>query len=343
MSIFLKKISIGLVILLGFNLASADEPPVCNSVEVSKPLIHNRLAFGGGYQKKTVKWSSARTSTARKNKLIRAQSVILKSVFPAQVLEIEGDVLLVERQGVGLAQPIRLSSGDQLQLHDVIQTYGQSFISIELGDGVRMVLPSNSRVQLAQVNNRLARIKLLSGRIENYVPKRSKAKSNVFEIQTPAVVLGVRGTYFRAEYHPDRQISTANVLEGTVAVSTLGTCAAPLMIQAGQGVSVQTSIPEQATALLDGPVLIEKNKDAQINEQVQIQVEPVVGAVKYHAELSLDNAFLNKYRESFSTTNQLLFNDIPSGFYFLRLTAIDAKGIEGQYTEHFFLRNHRVD
>ena len=51
---------------------------------------------------------------------------------------------------------------------------------------------------------------------------------------------------------------------------------------------------------------------------------------------------LNQYRESFSTTNQLLFNDIPGGFYFVRVTTIDAKGIEGQYTEHFFLRNHQV-
>lgn len=322
-------------------LSYADEPPVCVGAEVKLPQIHKRVTTINAAKKlATPKAPAARVKPVSKNYFIPKAASGVTSVFPAHVLNSQGKALLVERGGVTLSKPIQLSSGFTVNLQDVIQTSGQSFISLELGDGVQMVLPSNSRIQLTQVNNHLARIKLLNGRIENRVPKQPNSKTNVFEIQTPAVVLGVRGTFFRVEYNEANQQTTANVLDGVIAINKLKQCAAPLMLNEGQGASFQNNIPEQPVGLLSAPTILEESKDAQINKQVLIKVNPVAGAVKYHAELSRDNAFLDKYLETYSASTDLSFENIPSGFYFVRATAVDATGIEGQYEEHFFLRNY---
>lgn len=338
MNTLLKKTSLAFAFIAFTTCSYADETPVCAGADV-KPVIHKRVTTSNASQKRAAtRAPAARVKVAAKN--FFTPKAAAASVYPGQVLKSEGKVLLVERDGVALSKPVQLSTGFSVRLQDVIQTSGQSFISIELGDGVQMVLPSNSRIQLTQVNKRLARIKLLSGRIENRVPKQPNAKTNVFEIQTPAVVLGVRGTFFRAEYDETKHLTTANVLDGIIAVNKAEQCAAPLILNQGQGVSLQNNVPEQATNLLNAPTFVEKNKDAQINQQVLVKLNPVEGAVKYHAELSRDNAFLDKYREAYGASTELAFENVPSGFYFVRATAIDAAGIEGQYEEHFFLRNY---
>lgn len=300
----------------------ADEPAVCGDASASSWL------------KPTVK------RTVLKPNLKRPVRVAQKpNVYPARVAATEGQVYLLARDGRDVRPATALVAGDAVHLSDVIQTGVQSFVNIRLGDGTQMVLPSNTHFQLTQVNQRLARVKLISGQVENYVPKHNKTRKNIYEIQTPAVVLGVRGTHFRVNYDASTQITTASVLEGAVALNSLRQCVAPLMLNHGEGVRMKDVIPAQASILLSAPVLTESARDAQVDSEVRFRLQPVDGAVRYHAELSRDAKFLNKVKEVYNASPDLNFGHLPSGFYYVRVTAIDANGIEGRFSDSFFLRN----
>ncbi len=62
-------------------------------------------------------------------------------------------------------------------------------------------------------------------------------------------------------------------------------------------------------------------------------VEP---AVKYHIELSPDREFYRLTREAYTEVNRHVFDKLPHGTYFWRVSSINATGMEGSYSPVYY-------
>jgi hypothetical protein len=258
----------------------------------------------------------------------------IAAIYPATVIAVKG-------QAWRGAQ--HLSVGMQLGLNDIIQTDGNSFVSIRLGDGVTSTLPSNSRIELSMGQPNVARFKLLNGRVENRVLKAASPKRNTFEIQLPRSVLGVRGTHFLAELgQNDKQ--QVQVLEGTVVVQSLEQCSIPAVIDAGQGALIQGEQASDIKPLLDAPRWLTPSQ-TQSKERMAFLLEPVNGAEYYQAQIATDPEFLDIQTEAYSDCARCakiemghVISQISNGQYYVRFMALDKNKITGTVSQYPFVR-----
>ena len=311
---FLKCGLVGLAGSLSISMVSAQEVVCGVGDTVTKPLIH-----------KTAKRSNAK----------RIITPVAK-IYPAVVVKSQGRVLLVARDGKSVEQP--LYEGSELRLNDVIQTAATSFVSIRLGDGSISMLPSNSRVQLSQASAGVARYILDSGEVQSKVTRQPKANSSTFEVQTPGSMIGVRGTDFSVRYLSGAPAFSTEVETGKVWVRSRTSCAAPLVLNAGYG-ALLTDNP-RAAAILSAPNMV--NPDlAQPDRKLRFEMQPLAGAVKYRVQIVRDPELLETVAEQYSNQPVLLLDaaDVPNGYYYAKLTAFDAMGIQSRSQMYVFLRN----
>ena len=105
MNSVLKHTLIVAALWMSVGSAWADEPPVCDASSSVMPVktSQNRFAYGArGYAK-----STPIRGVSKKFKAVKTtQATPLRAVYPARVLESEGRVVLLERAGVVLAEPM---------------------------------------------------------------------------------------------------------------------------------------------------------------------------------------------------------------------------------------------
>ena len=287
------------------------------------------------------KVTSSRKSATRRTSRVQRSSIAAPArqpLYPARVVKLQGQVFLVARSGGGLAAPVVLYEGSELQSGDVLQTHAHSFVSFRLGDGSTTMLPSNSRIELSQASGTVARYILQSGEVQNRVTKQPRARSNTFEIQTPGSMIGVRGTDFSVRLSSTQAFAQVN--DGTVWVRSRRLCAAPLVLNAGFG-AVLTDNPV-AVNMLAAPQLINQNH-AQPDAQLLFKAQTVDGAVRYRAQVVGDMNDLETLAETYSEQPDFTFdqNPLSNGYYYVKLTAFDAAGVQGRSKSYLFLRNAR--
>jgi hypothetical protein len=115
---------------------------------------------------------------------------------PGQVLQV-GQRQVAELSGTawitrGVQARQALAVGASVATGDTLETERNTFLSLRLSDGSRVVVPSSSMVRVLSSNARLTRLELLQGRVESYVQKQD---GRTFEVQTRTGKLGVRGTH----------------------------------------------------------------------------------------------------------------------------------------------------
>ena len=284
--------------------------------------------------------SNKKSSTARSasNRSSANASFFALPIYPARVVAVNGDVVLLERAGQVLSSPRRLSALDSLDKGDVIQTRSRAFVSLRFGDGTENVLPSNAKIQLQEATKGVARVVLLNGSIESRVTRQPNAKRNTFEIQLPAVTVGVRGTHFKINTDSSQQ--WLSVESGLVQVQKRDTCESPLLIGAGQGVTLNQAVTA-VKDLIDAPKWLGMNQAQREKNRLVFNVQPVEGATRYRAQVANDERFLDIQQETLGSSTELVFrdDDLPNGFHYVRFSAIDADGVEGKTQGHLFLRN----
>lgn len=141
------------------------------------------------------------------NLMCRAQPL------PAVVQHLTGEAWKLDAKG----RPSVLEEGMLIDEQESVKTSPSAFVSLLLGDGSRVVLPSSSEVRLHLVEEQaIPQVILQQGQVEAYVLKRASDYDR-FQIVTPVGVLGVRGTHFRVRN--DDQQSVVEVLNGQVAAS----------------------------------------------------------------------------------------------------------------------------
>lgn len=274
----------------------------------------------------------------KKNKVFKkfTRGPVKSLLYPATVVKVQGRAFLVERAGSALSEHKLLHQGSELNLNDVVQTADQSFISIRLKDGTVSMLPSNSRVQFSKASSSVARYILQQGELDNKVIKKPKAGSNTFEIQTPSSMIGVRGTAFNVRQPQSNAPTIAQVEHGTVWARSLTTCRAPLVIEAGMGAVLNGS---PAVPLLAAPALV--NPDvAQPDADLLFKMQPLKGAVRYKAQVLGDVSVLETYAEAYSDSPEVRISgqNIPNGYYYVKLTGFDAAGLQSMSQSYLFLR-----
>ncbi|MBK9134508.1 MAG: FecR domain-containing protein [Betaproteobacteria bacterium] len=289
----------------------------------------------------------------------------------AEVLHVHGEVW-IERNGAA-RQP--LSGNTPVAVGDVVTTGAQSSVSLRFADSSRTQIGPNSRLVVDR-HARLGasgvvdtRLKLDAGGAEVQVPApppataapRTEARGAArppasaaaappmpparpaprFELRTPVVNLGVRGTEFRGRVDGARVL--AEVVQGRVA-------AGPQTVDAGFG-TVATAAgvapPRRLLPAPDAAALPERIERVPL----QLNLPRVEGARAMRAQVYA----LGDAQGGAGSAPRLLLDgvfdqpqaawtdDLPDGRYELRLRASDADGVEGLAAQRVFTLKARPE
>lgn len=279
---------------------------------------------------------------------LRPQSVVqlpydlLKyEALSARVIGLTGSAQFVHD---GKTQPLKMDS--QLAERDVIKTAANSFVTLELQDGSRLSLPSNSEMQIA----RLRKIVMSKQPVAQFMVNRGSVESQVapqtgpsrFEVRSPLAVAGVRGTHFRVGMTEDGSGLASEVLEGAVAVK--GNAPSEknkeTLLPASFGnITDKSGKVGGAIALLPAPTLTDPGK-IQDEKPVVFDFTPHSDAKQWRAKISKNAGFTQVLMSQRSRTPQVAFNDLPDGNYFLQVSVVDKNGLEGLTKTYAFSRRY---
>jgi hypothetical protein len=263
-------------------------------------------------------------------KLLRQQPL------KAEAVHTQGDVQ-VERAGAP-TQP--LLGGQLLAAGDVVRTGAQSSAVLRFADGSRVMMRPDSVLKIERTvklgNSEVieTQLRLETGSADTRVPKSlDPQKAPRFEIRTPLVNLGVRGTEFRTTAGATQ--SSVEVLEGAVAgsaaVSTSSnpSANAAQAVKAGFGTRALPAGVEAPRQLLAAPDLTAL--PARVERlPVKLPWAAASGAAAYRAQVfSTDAAQALLLSGVFADTSARWADDLPDGRYELRVRAIDGAGLEG--------------
>ncbi|MDO8408873.1 MAG: FecR domain-containing protein [Phenylobacterium sp.] len=254
-------------------------------------------------------------------RLLRTEPVV------ARLSAFRGDVTITAPAGplapvIGLVIP----EGSRLT------TAAGAFLTLEMPDGSRITLPSQSRVVLDR-----ARRVLLSGDIQRRLTLEAGRSSSVvapaptpgssFIITTPLTVSAVRGTEFRVAHDAEANRSTLEVVEGSVGARASYE-ASEILVPRAFGRRADATSATAPQALLPSPKLRAPGR-AQDEPELSFDLVPVDGAQSYRGQLATDAGFVDIFAEAESEGPTLTFGSVPNAIYFLRLTAIAVDGLEG--------------
>ncbi|AOJ10484.1 FecR domain-containing protein [Burkholderia mayonis] len=250
----------------------------------------------------------------------------------------------VESAGRGSSQFTPVAVDSTLTEGDRLRTGANAFVTLELTDGTHLSMQPDSQIDLATL-----RRTVLTGTLERVIDLRRgsvdsevthlKKKDDRFQIRSPSVVAGVRGTRFRVNYDKDgRASTTVEVLDGTVGVAPSAKRTTDTLVHANFGnVSSANGVVGNPIALLGAPQLTDPAK-VQDEPQVAFDLVPLGGAQDYHVQIARDAGLYDLFQEVRVNAPHAAFTDVPDGTYFVRVSAVDSHGLEGQPRIYAFER-----
>lgn len=253
----------------------------------------------------------------------------------ADVMFVKGAVTL--RRGAEPAQPLAL--GAQLRSSDVLRTGEQASVSVRFADGSRLLVPPGSEVQLESllVLGRAALpavvLRVQQGGAENQVVPNPQRPPK-YEVRTPKLNLGVRGTEFRGRVSGERTF--AEVLEGRVAVGDR-------TLDAGTGV-VATSSGVGPTRTLPGTPDLAAVPSVIARVPLSVAFAPLAGASAYRVRVvAAADPERTIVDGRFERAAAAWDEPVPDGEYRLQVRAIDAEGLEGRVADAPFTLKARPE
>ena len=292
------------------------------------------ISIANKYTEKSSNW----ISIGKLNKIANDRAIPIRTgiTIPFNLLRelpIQAKVIAYAGQStVGLdptsAQAVAV--GTVVREGTIITTSKNGFVTLELPDNSRISIPSNSQIKLSKLratqyaNSPKTELTLLAGRVESTVSSL-KTNNGRFEVHSPLAIAGVRGTHFRVDVSDAHAAN--EVLEGNVAV---GQTAHPnaLSLAAGKGNIIDAKSVGASVDLLAAPKLV-GNFALQERILVKFDAENNALAKSYRAQIALDDKAQNLIQENLFAEPHFKFSNLDDGNYFLRVTAIDANGLEG--------------
>lgn len=253
---------------------------------------------------------------------LRRQASVAQAVF------VRGDAVRLRGSGTEA-----IATGAILQSGDRIRTGDQASVSLRLADGSRLLVPPQSEVALQELlvlgRGALpsARIGVSRGEVDQRVAPNAQ-RVPLYEVRTPHVNLGVRGTEFRVQ--AETGISRLMVLSGAVHADGV-----ERDVSVGQGlVAAQGS--RRVVELLPAPELSELAvRSDRLPLKLSWPASPA-GAVAWRVQLlgvgGPDQLLLDA-RVDHPDVSWPQARELADGGYVLRVRGVDAQGLEGLASE----------
>ena len=309
-------------------------------------------------------------------------ALLRQTALTAEVVHTHGEVQVLRAQAGASADAgkqaqvlvgSQLLGGQLLQAGDTVRTGPQSSAVLRFADGTRVMMRPDSVLKIER-SARLGgsdvvetQLRLESGSVDSEVAKegqkdaqtdapREAQKRSRFEIRTPMVHLGVRGTEFRTTATATQ--SSVEVLEGRVAgvaasqrtnlATSPASSSAVQRIDGGFGTLATSTGVQPPRALLAAPDL--RGLPTRVERlPMQLVWAALPGAAAYRAQVfsaasGVANGAPNSSASApantlatgplllsglFASTTSRWADDLPDGTYLLRVRAIDSVGLEG--------------
>lgn len=220
-----------------------------------------------------------------------------------------------------------------------LATAASSFATLQLDDGSRVSLPSNSNVRIRRLRSYVLGGSLDydfdvdKGGMRSSVTKH-KSTDDRYRVRTPKAVSAVRGTDFQSRFETDTNSDFAEVVEGALAVDAGGRAES---VGAGNGLAVSATGVVVREAMLGEAALVQPGK-LQADRQVRFEIQPSEGASAYRLSIAADAGFIEQVADVVTSTGKAEFADIKNGNYFIRVRAKSTNGIEGKPATFAFKR-----
>lgn len=250
--------------------------------------------------------------------------LLLARAGGARVEHLSGDVSL--RRGGAEARALTLD--DRVLDGDVLVTARNGFVTLRLADGSLVRLAGESELSFTRLGYSVrrkvgnTRLELGRGRVESSVPPRVGGRANRFQVDTPLMSTGVRGTRFGVSVGSAG--ASTDVAQGRVAAATPSAGAVP--VRAGMGLSSQA--PGAPVRLLPAPELAGV-PHLQERPLIDVAFAPVPGAVAYRAYLTRDTDLDEVVANDVFASPRARLEGLEDGRYLVAVRAIDVRGIEG--------------
>lgn len=257
------------------------------------------------------------------SKILIPFSRIPETVNQALVVYTKGDVRVAGR-------PIEV--GARLVESDRIETGANASVTLELADRTRVTLPPQTVVQVQRVRS-FTRARLIDAvfSIEKgsadarVAPERNGVGR--FEIHTPLLVTGVRGTRYRVSAVPGSVRS--EVLEGQVGISTPVSRAGPTAVNAGYGVSTGPKGALSKPVRLLAPPSLDPLPSLVLGSSTQVSWSAVPGATSYMTTVARDIDLTEIVWTGTGSVRQATIDDLPDGQLYVAVSAISSAGLVG--------------
>ncbi|MCC8397361.1 FecR domain-containing protein [Paraburkholderia sp. MMS20-SJTR3] len=269
-----------------------------------------------------------------------------------RVLATSGPVEREFRTGFNLP----LHTGEMLIEGDRVLTGRNGFATLHLPDGSHVVVSQESELSIEKLRHITLTgatswiFGLRHGEVEGRVTHATR-RSDLFQIHSPSVIAGVRGTHFSVGYDVAAQTTKVAVFEGAVGIDPLtprGRSVPPVpgmpLDAAAQLVTANFGNVTRAddaigspVNLLPAPSLVRPAR-LQEGQSVTFDVEPDEHAVGYHLLISHDARQLEMVRDLRVSSAHAVFDDLPDDTYFVRIASIDGNGLDGLPSVYAFER-----
>ena len=225
-----------------------------------------------------------------------------------------------------------------------LTTAARSFLTLQLEDGSRVSLPSNSHVRITRLRHILLtdsidyEIAVDKGRIRSKVAPLQK-KADRYRVRTPVAVSAVRGTDYRTRVDEISGTAFSETVEGEVVVAPGESLSSGrvISIPAGTGAAATVTGAIAKAELLPPPELLDPAK-VQSEAKLQFSVAQKDSAVAHRLIIASDAGFIDLVAETEGQGVVLDLQAIPNGRYFVKVTALDAEGFEGMPATYSFKR-----
>lgn len=238
---------------------------------------------------------------------------------------------------------ITLVIGDTLQPGDLLTTEPDANLTLRLADSTRVLVSGGSQLRMDSLlvfgHSGVTRtqLSLEQGEAESRVnPQRTRGSA--YDIRTPVLTLGVRGTEFRVRTAAGS--TAAEVTEGRVAASVGRKPVATIadgfgMVAGGAGATPVRPLPP-APGLSTLPTRYER-------VPLRFSWPALAGAAGYRAQVFADETLNQRLLDGEFTEPAAQWADLPDGRYLLQVRARDAQGLEGRSSQLAFTLKARPE
>lgn len=274
--------------------------------------------------------------------------LISRSATVAELVFVRGDVSV---QRGPSSPPETVASGAVVRVGDVVRTAAEASATVRFADGSRMSIAPVSEIGIAQSlalgkpGVPSVRLDLRQGSAEVQVPPTDTAGRR-FEVRTPSVNLGVRGTEFRAHFDPARSQTRLEVLQGRVAVELeRGRRGAGALRSVDGGFGWLAEPGKPAPLLLALVAAPDLSGLAERVERLPLRLNwrEAPGAAGYRVQVAVQDQPDHLLLDGVFDTATAGWTDLPDGRYLLRVRAFGSDALEGLNAERRFVVKARPE